>query len=263
MTLLTEELLGARVKSADGKPVGTIEKVFGDNGMPTWAWVRNGKAGRFVPLARGRVTKKGLKIPYDSQEIKNGPDLDAGQHISAAQARRLGRHYGLPVPAQTRPPQRAAPAAPAQRARPSRPAAAARQPGGSRAKRARDESLLRHEEQLQVGKETLESGSVRLHRYVDIEPVEQSVRVMHEEYDIERVPAEGSESAHEFSEAEQVIVLHEEHPVLRKKLVPMERVRLTVREVEEDEAVSGEVRRERIEVERERRARKARSRRAR
>jgi uncharacterized protein (TIGR02271 family) len=235
MTTLTEQLLGARVKSADGKAIGTVEKVYGDNGMPTWAWVRNGRAGRFVPLDRGRLTADRLSIPYDSQQIRRGPATDAGQHLSATQARQLIRYYGLAAPARQ----------------------PARRP---RARLAHKQSLVRQEEQFQVGKETLESGTVRLHRYVDIEPVEQVVRVSHEEYDVERIPVSADEGAHDFSEAEREIILHEEQPVLRKERVPMERVRLTVREIEEEKAVTGEVRRERIEVEPERRAKAGRNR---
>jgi Domain of unknown function (DUF2382) len=278
MAMLTEQLLGARVKSADGKAVGTVEKVFGDNGTPTWAWVRNGKAGRFVPLNSGRVTKKGLKIPYDSQMIKNAPDLDAGQRMSTAQARQLGRYFGLAVPSQRAPSAPAAKAtgsagsAPGARSaakaattakarRPAKPAA--RAAGRARAGGSHGESLVRQEEQFEVGKKRQATGGVRLHRYVDIEPVEQTVRLVHEEYDVERLPISGSDGTHEFSEAEQEIILHEEHPVLSKKLIPVERVRLTVREVEQDESVNGEIRRERIEVEPKRRTRSARSRRSR
>jgi stress response protein YsnF len=250
MTTLTDQLLGARVKSADGQAVGTVEKVFGDNGKPTWAWVRTGTAGRFVPLGHSRVTRNGLKIPYDRQQIKDGPNLTAGLRISAGQARELGRYYGLPVlpqqaksPRQAKSPHRAAPARPASR---------------SRASRTHEKSLVRHEEQIQLDKEMLEAGRVRLHRYVDVEPVEQVVHLVHEEYEVERMPASGTEDTHELSEAEREITLHQERPVLRKRLVPVERVRLTVKEVEEDLPVGGEVRRERIEIEPERRARNGR-----
>ena len=47
----------------------------------------------------------------------------------------------------------------------------------------------------------------------------------------------------------QEIVLHEERVVLRKELVPVERVRLRARRVGTDSTVRDELRRERIEVE--------------
>jgi stress response protein YsnF len=95
----------------------------------------------------------------------------------------------------------------------------------------------------------LETGRIRLHRYVDVEPVEQAVHVYHEEYDIERMPVNTDERTHDFSEAEQEIILHEERAVLRKELVPVERVRLIARRVEEDKSYRDEIRRERIEIE--------------
>src|SRR5580692_7859792 len=88
MTTQAEDLLGARVTGTDGKVVGTVEQVFRDDvdGTPAWARVRSGKTGRFVPLG--------------TQKIMGGPNIDAGQHMSAAQAEELSRYYGLTVPAQ-------------------------------------------------------------------------------------------------------------------------------------------------------------------
>ena len=223
MTTQAEELLGARVTGSDGKVVGTVEQVFRDDvdGTPAWARVRSGKTGRFVPLGNSQVTMDGLIVPFDSQKIIGGPNIDAGQHMSAAQAEELSRYYGLTVPAQ--------------------------QPR----KMSGDEDwLVRQEERFQVGKDVLETGRVRLHKYVDIEPVEQPVHVYHEEYDIERIPITAEERlAGNLEEGEQEIILHEERAVIRKEIVPVERVRLVTRRIEEDRTVTGELRRERIEIE--------------
>jgi uncharacterized protein (TIGR02271 family) len=228
MTTQAEELLGAQVTGADGKVVGTVEQVFRDDvdGTPAWARVRSGKTGRFVPLGSSQVTGDGLNVPFDTQKIMGGPNIDAGQHMSAAQADELSRYYGLAIPTQQ-----------------------AQQPRG---KLTDEEWLVRQEERLQVGKEMLETGRVRLHRYVDVEPVEQAVHVYHEEYDIERMPVSGEERTHSFEEGEQEIILHEERAVLRKEVVPVERVRLTARRVDEDKTIKDEIRRERIEIEPER-----------
>ncbi len=221
MTTQAEELLGARVTGADGKVVGTVEQVFRDDvdGTPAWARVRSGKTGCFVPLGSSQVTAEGLSVPFDSQKIMGGPNIDAGQHMSASQAEELSRYYGMTVPAQPR-------------------------------KLTDDEWLVRQEERLQVGKETLETGRVRLHKYVDVESVEQPVHVFHEEYAIERIPITGDERIRgDLQEGEQEIILHEERAVLRKEVVPVERVRLVAKRVEEDTTIASEVRRERIEIE--------------
>jgi hypothetical protein len=45
------------------------------------------------------------------------------------------------------------------------------------------------------------------------------------------------------------VILHEERPVVETRAEPKERVRLTTDEVTEEETVTGEVRKERIEAE--------------
>jgi uncharacterized protein (TIGR02271 family) len=225
MTTQAEELLGARVTGADGKVVGTVEQVFRDDmdGTPAWARVRSGKTGRFVPLGASQVTGDGLTVPFDTQKIMGGPNIDAGQHMSAAQAEELSRYYGLTVPTQ-----QAAP----------------------RGRLTDEEWLVRQEERLQVGKEMIETGRVRLHKYVDVEPIDQAVHIYHEEYDVERIPISAEDRiTGNIAEGEQEVILHEERAVLRKEIVPVERVRLRTRRVEEDQTVHDQVRRERIEIE--------------
>jgi uncharacterized protein (TIGR02271 family) len=234
MTTQAEELLGAQVMGADGKVVGTVEQVFRDDvdGTPAWARVRSGKTGRFVPLGGCQVTKDGLSVPFDSQKIMGGPNIDAGQHMSAAQAEELSRYYGLTVPTQSR-------RTPDQEAM-----------GADSMSDADADWLIRQEERVQIGKQTFETGHVHLHKYVDVEPVEQSVHVFHEEYDIERVPITAQERiGGDIQEGDKEIILHEERAVFRKEVVPVERVRLVAKRVEEDKTFKDEVRKERIEIE--------------
>jgi sporulation protein YlmC with PRC-barrel domain len=105
MRTKAEQLLGARVTSSDGKVIGTVEQVYRDDvdGTPVWARVRSGKTGRFVPLGTSQVTGEGLRVAFDSPTVMNSPDIDAGLHISAAQAAEMSRYYGLVVPAQQAP----------------------------------------------------------------------------------------------------------------------------------------------------------------
>jgi uncharacterized protein (TIGR02271 family) len=117
-------------------------------------------------------------------------------------------------------------------------------------RQADEEWVDRREERLQVGKESFETGHVKLHRYVDAEPVEKTVHLAHEEYDIERVPVSATEPIRgTVGELEQEITLHGERAVLHKDTVPVERVRLTTKNVEEDKTYRDEIRRERIEIE--------------
>jgi uncharacterized protein (TIGR02271 family) len=113
-----------------------------------------------------------------------------------------------------------------------------------------EEWVDRREERLQVGKESVETGHVKLHRYVDAEPVEKTVHLSHEEYDVERMPVSANEPIRgTVAELEQEITLHGERAVMHSETVPVERVRLLTKNVEEDKTYRDEIRRERIEVE--------------
>jgi uncharacterized protein (TIGR02271 family) len=259
MTTQAEDLLGARVTGADGKVVGTVEQVFRDDvdGTPAWARVRSGKSGRFVPLGSSQVTPDGLSVPFDSQKILSGPDIDAGQHMSAAQAEELSRYYGLIVPTQQSKEQQsrermAEETGEQQPVTTQMPAGEQMTSGGQMPAEETGGSdwLIRQEERIQVGTEMLETGRVRLHKYVDTESIEQPVHLYREDFEIERIPISGDEPASgTLEEGMQEIVLHEERVVLRKELVPVERVRLRTKRVSTDSTVRDEVRRERIEVE--------------
>jgi uncharacterized protein (TIGR02271 family) len=266
MTTQAEQLLGARVTGSDGKVIGTVEQVFRDDadGTPAWARIRSGKAGRFVPVSAGEFTEDGLRVPFDSRKVMAGPNIDAGQHMSAAQAEEIRRYYGLAVPAQGAPsreapsrqsPSRPAPSRPASYQTPSRPAPSYQTPSRpasyeQRGRPIEQEWLTRQEERLHVDKETVETGRVRLHKYVDVEPVQETVRIFHDEYDIERITVTAHDRINDdINEDEQEIILYEERPVPRKEIVPVERIRLRTKRIEEDSVVREELRRERIEVE--------------
>jgi uncharacterized protein (TIGR02271 family) len=258
MTTHAEELLGAQVTAADGKVIGTIEHVFQDDasGAPAWASVRAGKTNRFVPVGAGSATGDGLNIPFDAETIMTSPRIEAGKHMSDAQAEELLRYYDLRVPAE--PPQRGKAGESQQRAKAEESQQRAKaEESQQRAKaeehkrgKGDEEWLLRREQQLEVGTETRESGHVRLHRYVDSEPTEKTLHLVHEEYDVERVPVGADEPAGgDLKEDEQRITLHAERGIVSKQTVPVERLRLVTKRVEEDKTFREELQRERIEVE--------------
>ncbi len=229
MTMQTEQLIGTQVTGGDGQVVGTVRQIFNDDsdGRPVWARVRAGTQERFVPLGGSRVTKDGLSVPFDAKRIMGGPDVGAERHLTEAETAQLNRYFDLTVPAQAGPPDVSA--------------------------RDGEAWLICAEERADVGTELRESGRVRLRKYVDVEPVEQTVRVFHEEYEVERVPLTPEEQARgviaDGEQGEREVILHEERPVVRKEAVPVERVRLVVKKVGEDRILRDEIRRERVEIE--------------
>ncbi|EIE99512.1 DUF2382 domain-containing protein [Saccharomonospora glauca] len=119
--------------------------------------------------------------------------------------------------------------------------------------RAEGEAMTRSEERLRASTENVESGRVRLRKYVVTEEQQMTVPVSHEEVRIEREPVTGAESGttYDIGEEEQEITLHREEAHVTKESVPVERVRLGKEKVTEEETISGEVRKEKFDIEEE------------
>jgi uncharacterized protein (TIGR02271 family) len=114
-------------------------------------------------------------------------------------------------------------------------------------------AMTRSEEELRIGKEEIETGRARLHKYVVTEEVQTTVPLRHEEVRVEREPISERDRQSfgdlTIAEEEREIILHEERPVIGKETVAKERIRLGKESVTEERAVREQVRKERIEVE--------------
>lgn len=124
-------------------------------------------------------------------------------------------------------------------------------------------AMTRSEERLVVSTELWETGRARLRKYVVTEQVQITIPVRREEIRFEREPiAEDGQMVvadpdvfgprEVFERADGGIIyevtLHQERPVVGTEIVPVERVRL-VKVVHTDEQImSGEVRKERIDA---------------
>jgi uncharacterized protein (TIGR02271 family) len=111
--------------------------------------------------------------------------------------------------------------------------------------------LQLREEQLDVEKESVQAGEVRLRKEVVTEQRNIEVPVTHEEVVIERHAATGSEPAEgEIGEGEEVrIPLREEEVRVEKTPVVREEVSVHKRQVQDTEQVSETVRREEARIE--------------
>lgn len=115
------------------------------------------------------------------------------------------------------------------------------------------------EEEMDVGKERVGAGEVDLRKRVETEHVSRPVTVRHEEVDVERRPITDPMAASGARiEGDEIhIPLTEERAVVEKHVVPKEEIVVTKREVEETQTVEADLRRERLEVDREGSASKA------
>ena len=116
-----------------------------------------------------------------------------------------------------------------------------------------DDAMTRSEERVRAGTEKVEAGRARLRKYVVTEQQQVSVPVTREEVRVEREPItdENRGSALDgpaISEEEHEVVLTEERPVVQTEAVPVERVRLSKDQVQDEQTVTADVRKEVIDT---------------
>jgi uncharacterized protein (TIGR02271 family) len=236
---------GRTLVDRDGGRIGPIEAIYLDDrtGQPEWGLVNTGLFGTkssFVPLAQASGSGDQVQVPYDKQLVKDAPRIDVDQHLAEAEEQRLWRHYGLDDDPTDR------------SVAPGRDATSHPR-GGDIPGSTADAAMTRSEEELRVGTTQRERGRVRLRKYVTTEHLQQTVPVQREELRVEREPItdanrDAAASGPAISEEEHEVILREEAPVVDKRVVPKERVRLDTDTVTGEESVAEEVRKEQIEV---------------
>jgi len=91
---------GMKVVDADGDKIGTVEDVFLDRhtGEPEWVTVKTGLFGlksSFVPIRDAQVTAENeVRVPFQKEQVKDAPRIEADGELSPDQERRLWEHYG-------------------------------------------------------------------------------------------------------------------------------------------------------------------------
>ena len=250
MTQVTEayDWRGRDIVDADGEKVGTLEELFRDESTqePEWAVVRTGMFGTklsFVPIQGAEPTGEDVRVPFSKDQIKDAPKIDDSDgQLSQEEEAQLYAHYGMNYSEQR-----------SDSGLPAGNGADGGQVGHDTSGPTTDEAMTRSEEELKVGKAERESGRARLRKYVVTEEVTQTVPVKREEVRLEREPitdgnVDQALDGPEISEEEHEVVLHEEEPVVEKRAVPKERVRMEKESVTDEAQVSEEVRKEQIEA---------------
>ena len=238
----------------DGDKLGEISEIYLDRstGAPQWALVSTGLLGTrksFVPLEGGQEEPDGVRFAYDKGRVKDAPSVDADEELSSEDEQRLYVHYGLDWGDFDYEQQYAEPPPP-----PAPEPADRGAVGHDTSGPTTDEAMTRSEEEIAVGTTAREAGRARLRKYVVTEHVQTTVPVRREEVRVEREPITDANigdatDGPAISEEEHEVVLHEEQPVVEKRVVPKERVRLDKETVTEEQQVSEEVRKEQIEME--------------
>jgi uncharacterized protein (TIGR02271 family) len=250
MTQLTEayDWRGRDIIDADGDKVGTLEELFRDEDTqePEWAVVRTGMFGTklsFVPIQGAEPRGEDVQVLFSKAQIKDAPRIDDSDgQLSQDEEARLYDHYGLSYSEHQ-----------SDSGLPAGNGADGGQVGHDTSGPTTDEAMTRSEEELKVGTAERERGRARLRKYVVTEQVTQTVPVKREEVRLEREPitdgnVDQALDGPEISEEEHEVVLHEEEPVVEKRTVPKERVRMEKESVSGEAQVSEEVRKEQIEA---------------
>ena len=253
MTQVTEayDWRGRDIIDADGEKVGTLEELFRDEDTqePEWAVVRTGMFGKklsFVPIQGAEPRGEDVQVLFSKAQIKDAPRIDDSEgQLSQDEEAQLYEHYGISYGES--------------RSDSGLPEGSAgggngvSSTGHDTSGPTTDEAMTRSEEELRVGTAERESGRARLRKYVVTEQVQTTVPVRREEVRVEREPitdgnVDQALDGPEISEEEHEVVLHEEEPVVEKRTVPKERVRLDKETVTDEAQVSEQVRKERIDT---------------
>ncbi|HXQ54932.1 MAG TPA: YsnF/AvaK domain-containing protein, partial [Actinomycetes bacterium] len=225
-----------------------------ETGQPEWALITSGlftTRTAFVPLTQAQATGDSVQVPYDKGQVKAVPSMEADGQLSQDEEAELYRHYGLDYSEH--------------RSDSGLPAGYDGDAAGQVEDQERDtvgrdtsgpttdDAMTRSEEELQVGTQTREAGRARLRKHVVTETQQVTVPVQREELRVEREPItdadrDAASDGPAISEEEHELTLREEEPVVEKRAVPRERVRLEKDTVTEERQVSEDLRKEQIQV---------------
>jgi uncharacterized protein (TIGR02271 family) len=213
---------GAPVYDETGDQIGKVEEVFVDvdSRRPEWIGLGTGFLGTkrvLVPVQGAQRQDDGVSVPYAKDHVKGAPDLD-GDQISPETERDLTAYYGL---------------------------------GQSQESSGQGEqqAVIRHEEELAVGTQQVETGRARLHKWVETEPVAMDVELRQETARVTREPVDQPVADADLGEESVEVPLTGERPVVQKQTVAKERVGIQKDVATDRQTVEDEVQKERVEVE--------------
>ncbi len=239
LTLTRDQIdaaIGDDVISSDGETVGTVTDIYYDVNSPDthgWISLRGGLLKlkrRFVPLDQAELRDDCIYVPFSKDQILNSPEFeDDTESLGDDDTRGLWSSYGLEW------------------------ADYERDYGGGeyRGDDLRgEETITRHEEELNVGTRETSAGSVRLRKWVETEPVSADVTLTRETAEVRREQIDQPVSGDAFGEEEIEVELRREEPVVEKQTVAKERVSIDTDTETETQRVTDTVRTEHVDVDR-------------
>jgi uncharacterized protein (TIGR02271 family) len=256
-TLQRDEALqvrGEELVDPNNDTIGKVEEIYLDTetDQPEWALVNTGLFGTkstFVPLKDAARDGGMLRVPYEKAQVKDAPRVDPDGRLSQREEAELYSHYGLEYGES-----RSGSGLPeGDTGTTGSGTGTTGTVGHDTSGPTTDDAMTRSEEEVKVGTAERESGRARLRKYVVEEEVTKTVPVRREEVRVEREPvtdanADAALDGPAISEEEHEVVLHEEEPVVEKRAVPKERVRLDKETRTDEQQISETARKEQIDI---------------
>jgi uncharacterized protein (TIGR02271 family) len=203
----------ARVVDSGGERLGRFETIYYDDatGEPVWIGVRTASEPprRVLAPVDGAVLAEGAVRLAHDRQTIEATEAVEAESIDAEAENALRSHYGLPP------------------------------------------ELVRFEEELRVEKEREPIGAVRVRKRLEGGAVEEEVVREVEHAGLERVAVEGEDSGlvETLPDGSISIPVFEEELVVTKRLVVRERVIVRKEKRIEQETITDELRRERVQIE--------------
>jgi uncharacterized protein (TIGR02271 family) len=235
--------IGRPVADVDGEPYGTLEELFvgRTTGEPEFAFVAVAGKRVAVPLVNARRQDDVVVLPIDPDRVRAAPEVRRDvSSIPPEAGERVLAFFGLTGPTAPDAP----PTAPTAPITPAAPAASD----------AGEAEVTVSEEELVVDKTSRVTERVRLRKEVVEEEVTVTVTLRREELRVERIPVDGDipvergNGDDQLTEGELEFVLFAEEPVVQKRVVPVERVKVARDTIVEHARLTDQVRKERVEV---------------
>jgi uncharacterized protein (TIGR02271 family) len=211
----------------------------------------------FIPVQGASFSSDRLEVPYTKDKVKGAPNVGVESgHLDESEEQRLYEYYGMGYDtgySETTDTTRTDYTDTTTTGYAGTERGVASE-GYDTSGPTTDNAMTRSEERVRVGTERREAGRARLRKWIETETETHTVPVTREEAVVEREPITDANvgnatSGPALSEEEHEVILTEEAPVVQKDTVPVERVRLGTQAVTEEETISTEVAKERIEVE--------------
>ena len=265
------DLLDYNVTDQSGNEIGTLHSFWADpaTGRPEFIGVKTGwlfGANHVIPADRVEFddAARAVRVPYDAEFVKGAMSIDADAEITDEEEAEIYRYYNVRArgaaatdTTKTTTAARATDtgaAGYAATAANRTDTAATTANTAATAKTATGQDTIEvplTEEQVKVGKRTVDAGSVRLRKVIRTEIVNQPVEIRHEDFVVERVAAgdvHAGTATSDFKDETIDMPLSREEVVVSKEAHVTGAVRVNKTATSETQNVSETVRKEDVEV---------------